>query len=204
MRRTHGIGQHRQPVGEKFLRDAVSDVASLVTIETKSISRRRPVDGCQVYQPHGHRRIRVRRVRRARSRSCCAACSNGSGFPWSRATAARTSRCIRRATSTSSSTPSRIRSARSSRRRTGPRCARWRSASRTPPPPSSAPSRSAPSRIAAASGPMELNIPAIVGIGGSLIYFVDRYGDRSIYDVDFKPVDTAAAGARRALCRSTT
>jgi 4-hydroxyphenylpyruvate dioxygenase len=36
-------------------------------------------------------------------------------------------------------------------------------------------------------GPMELNIPAIVGIGGSLIYFVDRYGDRSIYDVDFKP-----------------
>ena len=37
-------------------------------------------------------------------------------------------------------------------------------------------------------GPMELNIPAIVGIGGSLIYFVDRYGDRSIYDVDFNPV----------------
>jgi 4-hydroxyphenylpyruvate dioxygenase len=40
----------------------------------------------------------------------------------------------------------------------------------------------------ASVGPMELNIPAIVGIGGSLIYFVDRYGDRSIYDVDFKPV----------------
>ena len=39
-------------------------------------------------------------------------------------------------------------------------------------------------------GPMELNIPAIVGIGGSLIYFVDRYGERSIYDVDFKPVAT--------------
>ncbi len=37
-------------------------------------------------------------------------------------------------------------------------------------------------------GPMELNIPAIEGIGGSLIYFVDRYGDRSIYDVDFRPV----------------
>ena len=59
---------------------------------------------------------------------------------------------------------------------------------------------SAPSRIAAASGPMELNIPAIVGIGGSLIYFVDRYGERSIYDVDFKPVTPAAAGARRARC----
>ena len=34
-------------------------------------------------------------------------------------------------------------------------------------------------------GPMELNIPAIRGIGGSLIYLVDRYGDHSIYDVDF-------------------
>ena len=39
-----------------------------------------------------------------------------------------------------------------------------------------------------AIGPMELNIPAIVGIGGSLIYFVDRYGERNIYDVDFRPV----------------
>src|SRR5258708_6400399 len=36
-------------------------------------------------------------------------------------------------------------------------------------------------------GPMELNIPAIRGIGGSLIYLVDRYADRSIYDVDFVP-----------------
>ncbi len=40
-------------------------------------------------------------------------------------------------------------------------------------------------------GPMELNIPAIEGIGGSLIYLVDRYGEQSIYDVDFRP--TAAA-----------
>ena len=38
-----------------------------------------------------------------------------------------------------------------------------------------------------AVGPMELNIPAIVGIGGSLIYFVDRYGEKNIYDVDFRP-----------------
>ena len=36
-------------------------------------------------------------------------------------------------------------------------------------------------------GPMELNIPAIEGIGGSLIYLVDRYGDQTIYDVDFVP-----------------
>src|SRR5580765_6697029 len=34
-------------------------------------------------------------------------------------------------------------------------------------------------------GPMELNIPAIEGIGGSLIYLVDRYGENTIYDVDF-------------------
>jgi 4-hydroxyphenylpyruvate dioxygenase len=37
-------------------------------------------------------------------------------------------------------------------------------------------------------GPMELNIPAIEGIGGSLIYLVDRYGERTIYDVDFVPL----------------
>jgi 4-hydroxyphenylpyruvate dioxygenase len=40
----------------------------------------------------------------------------------------------------------------------------------------------------ATAGPMELNIPSIEGIGGSLIYLVDLYGDRSIYDVDFRPV----------------
>lgn len=34
-------------------------------------------------------------------------------------------------------------------------------------------------------GPMELNIPAIEGIGGSRLYLVDRYGDKSIYDIDF-------------------
>src|SRR5256884_3328498 len=32
---------------------------------------------------------------------------------------------------------------------------------------------------------MELNIPGIHGVGESLIYFVDRYEDFSIYDVDF-------------------
>ncbi|GAA4871928.1 4-hydroxyphenylpyruvate dioxygenase [Ferrimonas pelagia] len=34
-------------------------------------------------------------------------------------------------------------------------------------------------------GPMELKIPAVNGIGGSTLYFVDRYGEHSIYDVDF-------------------
>jgi len=37
-------------------------------------------------------------------------------------------------------------------------------------------------------GPMELNIPAIEGIGGSVIYLVDRYGEQTIYDVDFLPL----------------
>ncbi|AEG67686.1 MULTISPECIES: 4-hydroxyphenylpyruvate dioxygenase [Ralstonia solanacearum species complex] len=52
------------------------------------------------------------------------------------------------------------------------------------------------------SGPMELNIPAIKGIGDSLIYLVDRWrgkngaqagdiGDIGIYDVDFVPIPGA-------------
>jgi 4-hydroxyphenylpyruvate dioxygenase len=47
----------------------------------------------------------------------------------------------------------------------------------------------------ATAGPMELNIPCIEGIGGSLIYLVDRYGERTIYDVDFLPVKTARSAA---------
>jgi 4-hydroxyphenylpyruvate dioxygenase len=39
---------------------------------------------------------------------------------------------------------------------------------------------------------MELNIPAIHGVGGSRIYFVDRYRDFSIWDVDFVPVPQVA------------
>jgi 4-hydroxyphenylpyruvate dioxygenase len=35
---------------------------------------------------------------------------------------------------------------------------------------------------------MELNIPAIHGVGASRIYFVDRYKEFSIYDVDFLPI----------------
>jgi len=48
-------------------------------------------------------------------------------------------------------------------------------------------------------GPMELNIPAIEGIGGSLIYLVDRYGDSTIYDVDFVVSSSAAAGRSAGL-----
>ncbi len=57
------------------------------------------------------------------------------------------------------------------------------------------------------TGPMELNIPAIKGIGDSLIYFVDRWhgkdgaaagaiGNISIYDVDFVPIEGAPANPR--------
>jgi 4-hydroxyphenylpyruvate dioxygenase len=46
-------------------------------------------------------------------------------------------------------------------------------------------------------GPMELNIPAIEGIGGTNLYLVDRYGARSIYDVDFEPIPGAAEAAAK-------
>ncbi len=47
--------------------------------------------------------------------------------------------------------------------------------------------------VEAHPGPMELNIPAIKGIGDSLIYLVDRYAKAdgtgvSIYDIDFVPL----------------
>ncbi len=58
------------------------------------------------------------------------------------------------------------------------------------------------------TGPMELNVPAIKGIGDSLIYFVDRWhgkngarpgqiGNISIYDVDFVPLGDAEMPAPR-------
>lgn len=47
-------------------------------------------------------------------------------------------------------------------------------------------------------GPMELQIPAIEGIGGSIIYLVDRYGERTIYDVDFVPVSDPLQPVREA------
>jgi 4-hydroxyphenylpyruvate dioxygenase len=38
-------------------------------------------------------------------------------------------------------------------------------------------------------GPMELNIPAVYGVGRSLLYLIDRYSQGSIYDVDFLPFE---------------
>ena len=39
--------------------------------------------------------------------------------------------------------------------------------------------------------PMELNIPAIHGVGRSLVYLIDHYAHDSIYDVDFIPIQGA-------------
>ncbi|MCS6948339.1 MAG: 4-hydroxyphenylpyruvate dioxygenase [Steroidobacteraceae bacterium] len=50
------------------------------------------------------------------------------------------------------------------------------------------------------TGPMELKLPAIKGIGGAPIYLIDRYEDgASIYDIDFEflpGVDRRPRGAR--------
>ncbi|MEL6371781.1 MAG: 4-hydroxyphenylpyruvate dioxygenase [Pseudomonadota bacterium] len=45
--------------------------------------------------------------------------------------------------------------------------------------------------IEAKTGPMELNIPGIEGIGGLNVYLVDRFGAQTIYDVDFEPIEGA-------------
>ena len=50
--------------------------------------------------------------------------------------------------------------------------------------------------VRGAVGPMELNIPAIEGIGGSYLYLVDRYGAHEIYDVDFVPIEGTAERER--------
>jgi 4-hydroxyphenylpyruvate dioxygenase len=40
------------------------------------------------------------------------------------------------------------------------------------------------------TGPMELRLPAIKGIGGAPLYLIDRYEDgKSIYDIDFEFID---------------
>ncbi len=40
------------------------------------------------------------------------------------------------------------------------------------------------------TGPMELRLPAIKGIGGAALYLIDRFDDgRSIYDIDFEFID---------------
>ncbi|MYC25037.1 MAG: 4-hydroxyphenylpyruvate dioxygenase [Gammaproteobacteria bacterium] len=53
--------------------------------------------------------------------------------------------------------------------------------------------------VANTVGPMELSIPAFEGVGGSYLYLVDRYGDQTIYDVDFELDDAAFTSANGPL-----
>ena len=47
--------------------------------------------------------------------------------------------------------------------------------------------------VEATARPMELNIPGIHGVGASKVFFVDRWRDFSIYDVDFVSIPTVAS-----------
>ena len=43
------------------------------------------------------------------------------------------------------------------------------------------------------TGPMELKLPAIKGIGGAMLYLIDRYeGENTIYDIDFNWIEGVA------------
>lgn len=53
------------------------------------------------------------------------------------------------------------------------------------------------------SGPGEMRIPAVVGIGGSLIYFMESGSESQVWETDFEPVAgaTPAAGGGAGLLR---
>ncbi|HRD77610.1 MAG TPA: TIM barrel protein [Hyphomicrobiaceae bacterium] len=51
-----------------------------------------------------------------------------------------------------------------------------------------------------AVGPGELEIPAIRGLGGSMVYFLDRKGDLAkVWEIEFKPVAQTSLGADAGL-----
>ena len=57
------------------------------------------------------------------------------------------------------------------------------------------------------TGPMELRLPAIKGIGGAPLYLIDRFEDgKSIYDIDFEFLARRRppSGGPRPEDRSTT
>src|SRR5690606_2118488 len=50
--------------------------------------------------------------------------------------------------------------------------------------------------------PGELTIPAIRGVGGSVVYFLDNSADMArIWDIDFKPLEGSSAGEGAGLTR---
>lgn len=50
----------------------------------------------------------------------------------------------------------------------------------------------------------DLPYPAIYGIGDSLIYFIDTFGENNIYDVDFVDLDEPVIVEEKALWKSIT
>ena len=114
--------------------------------------------------------VRRRPQQRRRSAPCCRRWA----FAAPIATAPRTSSCIARATSASSST-SRTRA--SPTRSSSCTASRWPPspcASTTPRPRCAAPRRSWRKPFRGPIGQGELGIPAVRGVGGSLLYFLDR------------------------------
>ena len=98
--------------------------------------------------------------------------------------------CTARATSTSSSTASRRARPATSPPSTGPSPAAWRFASRTRTRPTRRALELGAQPIEMPTGPMELRLPAIKGIGGAPLYLIDRFEDgKSIYDIDFEFLD---------------
>jgi 4-hydroxyphenylpyruvate dioxygenase len=84
------------------------------------------------------------------------------------------------------------------------RCAAWRSASRIRRKPTSVRWSSARSR-SHETGPMELNLPAIKGIGGAPLYLIDRFEEgSSIYDIDFEFIEGVDRNPVGRACRSST
>ena len=125
---------------------------------------------------------RVHRVRRrpppapGRSATCCT--------PWASAaptaTAPRTSSCTARATSTSSSTSRTRASPTRSSSCTACRWRPWRCGSTMPPAPSRHATRLLAKPFAGPIGEGELAIPAVRGVGGSLLYFVGGAGEHAV------------------------
>ena len=148
-RRAAGIGQYRQPVGQEFLQMQFRSSRPLVTIETKSISSWRPVMADHSppirWAPTASSSSNTPRP----IRSCCAALFERIGFPRGRPASQqeRHPAFAGRHQFRHQCRAGLLRPA-ISRRRTGPRCAPWHSASGMRPRLSSAPSSSAPSRIA--------------------------------------------------------
>ena len=119
--------------------------------------------------------------------SCCARCSPRWASPRSPGTRARTSRCTGRATATSSSMPSPAATPSDYASDHGPcACAMAFRVKDAKAAHDRALEPRRDQRRSSDVGDGELDIPAIEGIGGSRLFFVDRYGDKgSIYDVDF-------------------